>query len=143
MILRSRNHDLRDKHVGKESAKSGAVISSVIKGVASNGIEAGLTLDISLRLECGLDGRWGVIWSKVQDVGLPKVISPNNLKTKPAVVKPTGTIPTKAMLFNLLEANRYNHKPILVWWPKTDQGVFSSLRLARPNSIFPHSISLT
>ena len=32
-----------------------------LKGVASNGIEAGLTLDISFRLECGLDGWWGVI----------------------------------------------------------------------------------
>ena len=48
---------MRDKHVGKESAKFGAVISSVIKGVASNGIEVGLTLDISLRLECGLGGK--------------------------------------------------------------------------------------
>ena len=59
----------------------------MIKGVASNGTEAGLTLDISLWLECGLDGKWGVIWSKVRDVGLSKV-SPNNLKTKPTVVKP-------------------------------------------------------
>ena len=133
---------MRDRHVGKESAKFGAVILSVIKGVAFNGIEAGLTLDISLWLECGLDGKWGVIWSKVWDVGLSKV-SPNNLKTKPAVVKPIGTIPTKAMLFNPSEANHYNHKPISVWRPKIDQGVSSSLCLARPNSTFPHSISLT
>ena len=87
--------------------------------------EASLTLDISLRLECGLDGRWGVSCSKVQDVGLSKV-SLNNLKTKPAVIKPTCIIPTKATIYNPIEANHYNHKPILVWRPKTDQGVSSS-----------------
>ena len=52
---------MRDRHVGKESAKFGAVILSVIKGVASNGTEAGLTLDISL-MACldggGKEGEW-------------------------------------------------------------------------------------
>lgn len=56
-ILRSQNHDLRNRHARKESAKLGVDISSVIKGVAPSGIEASLTLDISLRLECGLDGK--------------------------------------------------------------------------------------
>lgn len=59
-------------------------------------------------------------------MGLSKV-SPNILKTKPVAAKPTGTIPTKAFLFNPSEAKHYNHKPISVWRPKTDQGVSSSL----------------
>lgn len=57
MILRNQNNDLRDRHARKQSAKFGAVISSVVEGVASNGTKAGLTRDISLRLECVLDGR--------------------------------------------------------------------------------------
>ena len=28
-----------------------------------------LTLDVSLRLECGPDGEWEVKWSKVKEVG--------------------------------------------------------------------------
>ena len=55
-------------------------------------------------------------------MGISKV-SPNNLKTKSVVIKPTCIIPTKATLYNPSETKHYNHKPILVWRPKTEQGV--------------------
>lgn len=42
------------------NAQIGAKISSIINGIDSNGIRDGLVLDVSIRMECGFDGKWGV-----------------------------------------------------------------------------------
>ena len=36
----------------------------------TNGIKGKLTLDICLRVERGFEGKWGVIFSEVKEVGL-------------------------------------------------------------------------
>ena len=133
---------LRNRHAGKESAKLRADISSVKKALLLTTLKLVSLWTPLLRLEYGLDGRWGVISSKVQDASLSKV-SPNNFKTKHVVFKPTSNIPTNATLYNPSDANHYNPKPILVWRPKTIKVSPRPFCLARPNISFPYSVNLT
>ena len=64
----SQHHNSSERNSGNENAQIRAKILSVINGIVSNRIKDGLVLDVSLRLECGLDGKQGVQWSNVQDV---------------------------------------------------------------------------
>lgn len=79
-FLGSQHHNSRERifgPFGKENAQIGAKFSSLINGIVSNGIKDGLVLDVSLRLDCGLDGKWGV-----QEVGLTQVGQDLNVKTE-------------------------------------------------------------
>lgn len=80
-ILSNQNHDLCDWGAWEERAMPGAKITFEIKENVSNGTNALLMLDVSLRLDCGLDGRWEVKCSKVQEVGRDNISPPS--------VKPT------------------------------------------------------
>ena len=61
-------------------------------------------MDLFLRLERGLDGKWAIVWSEVNEVG-PKVVQP---------IKPTGHnfIPSSPF---------YTAKPKSVWRPCQSQ----------------------
>lgn len=85
--LSNQNHDLRDRDAWKERAMPGAKITFEIKENVSDGTDALLTLDVSLRLDCGLDGRWEVKCSKVQEVGRDN-ISPLGVKPTEGFFKP-------------------------------------------------------
>ena len=60
--------------LGNEKAQFGAEVTSIINGIVSNGIKDTLTLDISLRVKRGDEGRWGMLFSMVSEVGssIPK-----------------------------------------------------------------------
>nr|POF01578.1 hypothetical protein CFP56_58405 [Quercus suber] len=55
----------------------GEVDTSVIKGAACSSGNISPTLDISLRVECGIDGQWQVTSSKIIEMG-------------PVAMKPSG-----------------------------------------------------
>ena len=50
-------------------------VLSTIKGIESDGIKSELSLDLYMRMERGIDGRWAIVWSEVIEVG-PKVQQP-------------------------------------------------------------------
>ena len=54
---------------------------STIKGIESDGIKSELSLDLFMHMELGLDGRWAIVWSEVNEVG-PKPIDHNKPKHK-------------------------------------------------------------
>ena len=79
-------------------------ILSTINGIESNGIKSELTLDLYMRMERGKDGRWAIVWSKVNEVG-PKVVQP---------IKPT--------VHNIITSSPFNTaKPRSVWRPRQSQ----------------------
>ena len=51
----------------------GAKILSTINGIQSDGIKSELTLDLFKRMERAKDGRWAIVWSEVNEVGLKVV----------------------------------------------------------------------
>lgn len=65
-----------------------------IKDIGS-GTESQLTLDICMRLDCGLDGGWEVKWSKVQEVG--RIVKPKEKSLK-NIIKPTAPFKPKPKL---------------------------------------------
>ena len=62
--------DLSNDLLRKETAGFGVEVTPVINGIITNGIKGKLTLDICLRVERGFEGKWGVIFSEVKEVGL-------------------------------------------------------------------------
>ena len=62
--------DLSNDLLRKETAGFGVEVTPVINGIITNGIKGKLTLDICLRVESGFEGKWGVIFSEVKEVGL-------------------------------------------------------------------------
>ena len=62
--------DLSNDLLRKEIAGFRAEVTYVINGIVTNGIKGKLTLDICLRVERGSEGKWGVIFSEVKEVGL-------------------------------------------------------------------------
>ena len=82
----------------------GAKVLSMIKGIESDGIKSELSLDLFMRMERGIDGRWAIVWSEVNEVG-PKVQQP---------IKPTGHNSIPSSPFNTA-------KPKSVWRPHQSQ----------------------
>ena len=98
----------------------GAKVLSTIKGIESDGIKSELSLDLFMRMEHGIDGRWAIVWSEVNEVG-PKVQQP---------IKPTGhnSIPSspfntaKPTAHNFIPSSPFNTaKPKFVWRPRQSQ----------------------
>lgn len=110
------------------NAQIGAKILSVLNGIVSKRTEDGLVLDVSFRMEHGLDGKWGVKWSNVQEMGLSQVGLNLNLK------------PTVAKSFKRIKKPTPNPKPISVWWPKSSQPINSS-HVTQPQTLSLHKSS--
>jgi len=53
----------------------GAKVLSMIKGIESDKIKSELSLDLFMYMECGIDGRWAIVWFEVDEVG-PKPLKP-------------------------------------------------------------------
>ena len=101
-----KNRDIYKENTQVQREKLGAKILSSINGIESEGINSGLTLDLFIRLEHGLDGRWAIGWSEVIEVG-PKVVQP---------LKPTGQYINSSSPFKTA-------KPKAVWRPRQSQVV--------------------
>ena len=54
----------------------GAKVLSTIKGIESDEIKSELSLDLFMRMERELDGRWAIVWSEVNEVGPKQSIKP-------------------------------------------------------------------
>ena len=78
-------YNLSNDLLGKETTGFGAEVTSVINGIVTNGIKGKLTLDICLRVECGSEGKWDVIFSEVKEVGL----KPSGQQAPTKVAAPT------------------------------------------------------
>ena len=65
------NHnDFRNVYSRKEKVGSGAKVMSVINEIVSNDMLGKFTLDFCFCVERGFDGRWGVVFFEVKEVGL-------------------------------------------------------------------------
>ena len=67
--LSNQNHDSCDRGARKEGAVPGAEIMLEIKDDALNGVISPLSLEVSLSLECGLNGKWEIKCSNIKEVG--------------------------------------------------------------------------
>ncbi|KAK9988961.1 hypothetical protein SO802_029200 [Lithocarpus litseifolius] len=108
--LSSQFQDSRYRGVGKENPVLGADIVLGINANAFNGTTSPLTLELSLCLECGLNGKWEVKHSSIQEVGRSNV-GPTQ------VFRPT--VLSKAYPPDPSRLNSSKPKPTLVWWPKS------------------------
>ena len=63
-------YDLSNDLLGKETAGFGAEVTLVINDIVTNGFKGKVTLDICFRVEREYEGKWGVIFSEVKEVGL-------------------------------------------------------------------------
>ena len=79
----------------------GAKVLSTIKGIESDGIKSELSLDLFMRMERGIDGRWAIVGSEVNEVG-PKVQQP---------IKPTGHNSIPSSPFNTAKPTGHNFIP--------------------------------
>ena len=94
------------------------MILSTIIGIESNDITSQLTLDLFMRLERGQNGRWGIVWSKVNEKG-PKERGPKGrggISWSKAFEEDLGQVPNPPPKPN----SNYNpkHKTLLKWQPK-------------------------
>ena len=89
-----------------------AVVTSVIKGVACSSGNTLPTLDISLRVERGNEGKWHVISSKVIEVG-------------PVAAKPNGD--NELHSFKSMLTKGCGPRPHVAWTPKAQAGLYKAL----------------
>ena len=85
----------------------GVDIMSVINGAVNKSYNAMLTLDISLHVECGNEGKWNVLFSKINEAG-------------PVAVKPSGE--NKTHSFKTMLTNGRGPRPNAGWKPKAHAG---------------------
>ena len=95
--------------VRKESKVPGADFMLEINANAGNGTDNPLSLELSLCLECGLNGKWVVKHSNIREVGLGSV-EPTQVLRPTVCSKPNQLDPS---------INFSKPKPNLVWRPKT------------------------
>ena len=107
--LSSQYQDSRARGVGKESKVSGADFMLEINANAGNGTDTPLSLELSLCLECGLNGKWVVKHSNIREVGRGSV-EPTKVLRPIVCSKPNQLNPS--IKFS-------KPKPNLVWQPKT------------------------
>nr|POE84548.1 hypothetical protein CFP56_63599 [Quercus suber] len=97
----------------------GEVVTSVIKGAACSSGNISLTLDISLRVEHGIDGQWQVTSSKIIEVG-------------PVAAKPSGY--NKPHSFKNVLMKGSGPKAHAAWKPKAQVRLHNALS-GKPKSI--------
>ena len=128
--LSSQYHDSRDRGVGKERKVPGADFMLEINANAGNGIDTPVSLELSLCLECGLNGKWVVKHSNIREVGRGSV-EPTQVLRPTILSKPNQLDPS---------TNFSKPKPNLVWRPKTKE--LNSLSFLIWSSMLP-SVSTT
>ena len=63
--LSCKNHDTCKVSTLGQRELLGAKVLSTIKGIESDGIKSELSLDLFMRMERRIDGRWAIMWSEV------------------------------------------------------------------------------
>ena len=116
LSLSNQNHDSRDKGARKEGAVPGVEIMHEIKDDALNGTISPLLLEVSLSLECGLNGKWEIKCSNIKEVGC---VSPSGVGSTQAVFRPN--VLAEAIPLNPPHVHKFKPKPTLVWRPKRKQ----------------------
>nr|POF24443.1 hypothetical protein CFP56_10661 [Quercus suber] len=101
-----------EKATSWTTESDGEVVTSVIKGAACSSGYISLTLDISLRVERGIDGQWQVISSKIIEVG-------------PVAVKPIWN--NKLHSFKNVLMKGSGPRPYTAWKPKAQVGLHNTL----------------
>ena len=79
---KTQNQDLRDRGAGQVSAVPEVEFTLEIKDDALNGAESPLSLEVSLYLERGLNGKWEIKCSNTKEVGCSGV-GPRKLSLGP------------------------------------------------------------
>ena len=102
----------RGGNSGFDKVCDGAVVTSVIKGAACSSGNTLPTLDISLRVEHGNEGKWHVISSKVIEVG-------------PVAAKPSGD--NELLSFKSVLTKGCGPRPNVAWKPKAQAGLHKAL----------------
>nr|POE71550.1 hypothetical protein CFP56_12779 [Quercus suber] len=92
----------------------GAKVLSTIKGIESDGINSELSLNLFMRMERGLDRRWAIVWSEVNEVGLKPI---DYYKPKQKLVLSVGQVPNPKPF----DFNKPKQQPIFKWQPKPSQ----------------------
>ena len=113
LSLSNQNHDSRNKGARKEGAVPGVEIMHEIKDDSLNGTISPLSLEVSLSLECGQNGKWEIKCSNIKEVGC---VSPFGVGPMQAVFRPN--VLTKAIPLNPPHVHKFKPKPTLVWQPK-------------------------
>nr|POE67094.1 hypothetical protein CFP56_71562 [Quercus suber]POE89156.1 hypothetical protein CFP56_76293 [Quercus suber] len=90
----------------------GLDVTSIINGAENTSFNTTLTLDISLRVERGNDGKWIVLSSKINEV-------------VPVAVKPSGE--NKIHSFKTMLTNGSGPRPHAAWKPKAQAGPHKAL----------------
>ena len=80
-----------------------ADVTSVINGAVDKGVNTSLSLDITLRVERGVEGKWIVLSSDIKEVG-------------PVTVKPTRENNTYTFKSMLIKGS--GPRPQVAWKPK-------------------------
>ncbi|KAL0010114.1 hypothetical protein SO802_005222 [Lithocarpus litseifolius] len=97
---------------GIDKVSDAVVVTSVIKDVACCSGNISPTLDITLRVERGIEGEWHVISSKVIEVG-------------PIIAKPSGV--HKLHSFKSVLSKGSGPRPHAAWKPKAQTGLHKAL----------------
>ena len=104
------NLDLRDKGAGQVSVVPEAEVTLVVQDDARKGVESPLSLEVSLCLVRGLNGKWEVKYSNIKEVGYLDV-GPMQEAVRPIAFAVTPTL-------NPPLGPYAKPKPPKVWQPK-------------------------
>ena len=87
-----------------------AEFTLVLKDNTLNGAKSPLSLEVSLNLECGLNGKWEIKHSSIKEVGR---VSPPGVWPTQAVFSPNAL--AEAFPLNPPHVHIFKPKPTLVW----------------------------
>ena len=122
---KTQNRDLRERGAGQVSAVSEAEVMLEIKDNTLNGADSPLSLEVSLCLVRGLNGKWDIKCSNIKEVGCSGA-GPTQDIFRPNVL-------AEASPLNPPQPHKLKPKPSMVWQPKRkDHHIFSDA--SDPNS---------
>ena len=101
---------MRDRGAGQVSAVPEVEFTLVLKDDTLNGAKSPLSLEVSLNLEHGLNGKWEIKHSSIKEVGR---VSPPGVWPTQAVFSPNAL--AEAFPLNPPHVHIFKPKPTLVW----------------------------
>ena len=104
---------MRDRGAGQVSAVPEVEFTLVLKDDTLNGAKSPLSLEVSLNLEHGLNGKWEIKHSNIKEVGC---VSPYGVGPTRAVFRPNTL--AEAFPLNPPQVHVFKPKPTLIWQPK-------------------------
>ena len=104
---------MRDRGAGQVSAIPEVEFTLVLKDDTLNGAKSPLSLEVSLNLGRGLNGKWEIKHSSSKEVSC---VSPSGVGPTQAVFRPNTLV--EAFPLNPPQVHVFKPKPTLVWQPK-------------------------